>query len=192
MPRNGYKKLYTNEDDTEEPSYVSLLLFQWMNVIFKAGSEQTLNQTDFLPLSKENSTCFVTEKLRTNWDKEISNSKVNGKKPKLWKSVMKLLTIKDVIIIAVFGGFNSISRALQPLFLGYLVSTLMSAEPQKTPLRYGCSVALSLNALIACLAMHQQNYRCEVLGIKISSALKGLIYQKVSTYISGKEKRPWQ
>ena len=189
MPRNGYKKISSDEDDTEEPSFVSLLLFQWMNVIFKTGSERTLTQTDFLPLSKENSTCFVTENLRTNWNKEISNCAENGKKPKLWKSIMKLLTKKDAIIIVFFGVSFSLCRVLQPLILGYLVSTLMSDEPQKTPLLYGCVVALGLTALIGFFAMHQMEFRCEVLGINISSALKGLIYHKVST--NGKYNSKW-
>ncbi|KAL9951147.1 hypothetical protein ACROYT_G043760 [Oculina patagonica] len=149
-----------------------------MNCIFKTGSERTLNQSDFLPLSTENSTCFATEKLKTNWNKEISNYKGYGKRPKLWKSVTKLLTSKDAIIIVFTSVLNNISCVLQPLFLGYLVSALMSTEPQKNPLLYGCTLALSINALIACFSLHQQNYRCEILGIKISSALKGLIYHK--------------
>ena len=180
MPGNGYKKISTDEDDTGNASFFSLLLFQWMNSIFKTGSKRTINQTDFLPLSKENSACFVTGKLQGNWNKEISNCEGNGKKPKLWKSVLKLITVKETVIIVFSNALFSISRILQPLFLGYLVSALMSTEPQNNPVLYGCALALCINALIACFSMHQLDYRCEILGIKISSALKGLIYHKVS------------
>ena len=40
---------------------------------------------------------------------------------------------------------------------------------------------MCLNGLIGGLGMHQQDYRCETLGIKIGSALRGLVYQKVGT-----------
>ncbi|KAL9956501.1 hypothetical protein ACROYT_G037983 [Oculina patagonica] len=61
---------------------------------------------------------------------------------------------------------------------GYLISTLMSAEPEKNYLLYGCALALCINALIGCNSIHHQDYRCELLGIRISCALKGLVFMK--------------
>jgi ATP-binding cassette subfamily C (CFTR/MRP) protein 4 len=130
MARNGYKKISTNEDK-EIVSFVSLLLFQWMNSIFKIGSERPLDENDFLPLSKENSASFLTDQLQANWNKETTKCNRNEKRPKLWKSVIKLPSVKDVMIIIFTGALNSISRLLQPVLLGYLISILISAEPQK-------------------------------------------------------------
>ena len=181
MARPGYKKISTNEEK-EAVSFVSLLLFQWMNSIFKIGSEQTLHENDFLPLSKENSTSFVTDQLQANWNKEKANCNRNKKRPKLWKSVIKLVSVKDVVIIGFTSTLHSISRVLQPLLLGYFISILTSAEPHKH-LLYGCTLALCINSVIRVLSMHQQNYRCELLGTRISCALKGLVYHKVSVKI---------
>ena len=60
MAKNGYKKI-SDDADTEKVSFVSLLPFRWMNIVFKKGSERALEKTDFLPLAKENTSCFVTE-----------------------------------------------------------------------------------------------------------------------------------
>ena len=180
MAKHGYKKISTSEDK-EEVSFMSLLFFQWMNSVFKIGSERSLDQNDFLPLSKENSSSHLTEQLQANWNEENTNCKGNGKRPKLWKSVIKMLSVKDATIMISTGALYSLTRVLQPLFLGYLISTLMSAEPQKDYLLYGCSFALCINALIMCFSMHHLDYRCYLLGIKISSAVKGLVYSKVST-----------
>ena len=178
--KGGYKKISTDEDK-EEVSFLSALLFQWMNSVLKIGNERPLDQNDFLSLSHENSACFLTDKLQASWNNDRYKCKRGGKRPKLWKSVLKMLSVKDAMIILFGNTLYSVYRLLCPLFLGYLVSKLMSDGTEKNLLFYGCAFALCFNALIGGLGMHQQDYRCELLGIRISSALKGLVYRKVST-----------
>lgn len=180
MAKNGYKKISAGEK-TDNVSFLSLLFFQWMNGVFKTGSERPLEESDFLPLPKENITSSLIEQLQANWDREKAKSKANGKKPKLWKSVIKMLSFKETMFLISTSGLYSLSRIVQPLFLGYLMSTLMSPEPQKNYLLYGCALAMGVNALIGCLSMHHFDFRCELLSIRLSSALKGLVYLKVST-----------
>ena len=179
MAKKGYRTIPT-EDDEEKFSFASLLLFRWMNVVFKTGGERALEQHDFLPLSQANSTCLLTEQLQTNWRQERTNCKTNGKKPSLWKSVVKMVSVKDIFILVFTTFLFTVSRLLQPLLLGYLVSTLMTVESQQRYPLYVCSMAMCLNAFLGSLAVHQFDYRCEVLAIRISSALKGLVYLKVS------------
>ena len=180
MARNGYNKISPSENK-ERVSFLSLLLFQWMNSIFKTGSERPLDEHDFLPLSKENSASFLTDQLQANWNKEKTKCNKNQNRPKLWKSVIKLISVKDVMIIGFANALCSIYQLLQPLLLGYLISILLSAEPKKDNLLYVCTLALCINSVIGPLSMHHHDYRCELLGIRISCALKGLIYHKVSS-----------
>ena len=108
---------------------------------------------------------------------------MNGKRPRLWKSVFDMLSVKDVIIILTGNVLFTTSRLLLPLFLGYLVSKLMSTEAENTYRLYACALAMCLNGLIGGLGMHQQDYRCEILGVKMGSALRGLVYHKVGTIL---------
>ena len=108
---------------------------------------------------------------------------MNGKRPKLWKIVFHMLSAKDVIIILTGNIFFTTYRLLLPLFLGYLVSKLMSTEAENTYQLYACALAMCLNGLIGGLGMHQQDYRCEILGIKIGGAPRGQVYHKVSTIL---------
>ena len=178
-PKGGYRRI--SGDDDKKVSFSSSLFFRWMNGVLKKGSQRPLDQNDFLPLSEENSGRFVTDKLRKSWESEKHHCKMNGKRPKLWKSVFDMLSAKDVIIILTGNILSTTSRLLFPLFLGYLVSKLMSTEAENTYQLYACALAMCLNGLIGGLGMHQQDYRCETLGIKIGSALRGLVYQKVGT-----------
>ncbi|XP_022777796.1 cystic fibrosis transmembrane conductance regulator-like, partial [Stylophora pistillata] len=171
-----YRKI--SGDDDDEVSFTSALFFRWMNGVLKQGSQRPLKQNDFLPLSDENSSRFVTDKLRASWEGKKHHCRINGKRPRLWKSVFDMLSVKDVIIILTGNVLYTTSRLLFPLFLGYLVSMLMSAKAENTYLIYACALAMCLNGLIGGLGMHQQDYRCEVLGIKIGSALRGLVYHK--------------
>ena len=180
-PKGGYWRISGDED--KKVSFVSSLFFCWMNGVLKEGSQRPLDQNDFLPLSDENSGRFVTDKLRKSWESEKHHCKVNGKRPKLWKSVFDMLSAKDVTIILTGNILSTASRLLFPLFLGYLVSKLMSTEEENNYQLYTCALAMCLNGLIGGLGMHQQDYRCEILGIKIASALRGLVYQKVGTIL---------
>ena len=179
MARKGYNKISPGED--KGVSLLSLLLFQWMNSIFKIGSERPLDENDILPLSKENSSSFLIDQLQANWNKEKTKCNGNQKRPRLWKCVIKLTSVKDALIIVFTNALFSTSALLQPLLLGYFISILMSSEPEKDNLLYGCALALCINAVIEAFCMHHHEYRCELLGIRISCALKGLIYHKVST-----------
>ena len=160
-------------------SFFSTLLFQWMNISLKTGSERAIYENDLFPLEEENTTRFLTERLRANWTKETANSKRQDIWPRLWKSVLRMLTKKDLVLLFTAGIFWTICRVLQPLLLGFLIKSLMTAEPHNMYFLYGSASALGVNELICCLSMHQFGYRCEVLGIRISSALKGLVYMKV-------------
>ena len=180
-PKGGYRKISADED--KKVSFVSSIFFRWMNRVLKEGSQRPLDQNDFLPLSDENSGRFVTDKLQKSWESEKHHCKINGKRPKLWRSVFYMLSVKDVIIILTGNILFATSRLLFPLFLGYLVSKLMSTEAENTYRLYACALAMCLNGLIGNLSMHQQDYRCEILGIKIGSALRGLVYHKVGTIL---------
>ena len=179
MAKNGYRKI-SSDGEEKRAGFVSFLLFHWMNGVFKTGSERPLEVNDLLPLPEENVTSSLIDRLQANWDKEKATSKEKGNEPKLWKSVMKMFSLKETMILISISALYSFSRIIQPLFLGYLISTLMSPEPQKSYLLYLCAAAMGVNALIGCLSMHHFDYRCELLGIRLSSALKGLVYLKVS------------
>ena len=181
MTRNGYEKVFSG-GKRQSGSFLSLLFFQWMNSVFKIGNKRPLQQSDFLPLPKGNVTCSIMKQLKAHWNKEIAKCKAVGLRPKLWKSVMKMLSFQETMFLIFTRILYLLCRTIQPLFLGYLMSSLMSTEPRTNSLLYACALAMGVNALIGCLSMHHFDYKCELIGNRLSSALKGLIYVKVSVF----------
>lgn len=181
--KSGYSKISSvdHKEESKEVSFISALLFQWMNSIFKTGSQRPLDRDDFLPLSKENSARTWTENLLASWEKEGCRCLKSGKRPKLWKCLFKILPFNDLLVIMFGHVLHSTYHLLHPLLLGYLVSSLMSPETEKNLNFYICALGLCLMALVATIGWNQKGYRCELFGIRISSALRGMVYCKVST-----------
>lgn len=182
MAKGEYKPVFTSEQK-ENISLVSLLFFRWMNGVFQSGSHGTIEETDFVPLSRENTTGSLTDLLESKWNEEKANCKENGKRPKLWRSILKMVSFKDTFIIVIDHSMYTVWRLVKPLFLGYLIFSLMSAEPQKNLSLYGCVLAMCICATIGGLSVHYSSYKCDTLGIGMSSALKGLIYRKVNLFL---------
>ena len=178
MAKKTYRKIASSAH-SENISFFSSLFFQWMNILMKTGSERAVDENDLLPLKEETTSWFLTKKLQEKWTKDTANSKIYDVKPKLWKSILKSLTAKEKMIILSAGSVETLCHILQPLLLGYLVKSLMTAELRNIYLLYSSAIALGINGVISSVTMHQADYHCEVLGIKISSALKGLVYMKV-------------
>ena len=71
MAKNSYKKIIS---DGDKVSFFSLLFFQWMSSVFKTGNERGLEETDLLPLLKENTSCSVIGQLRQSGTKKLESS----------------------------------------------------------------------------------------------------------------------
>ena len=178
MAKKTYRKIASSAH-SENISFFSSLFYQWMNILMKTGSERAVDENDLLPLKEETTSWFLTKKLQAKWTEETADSQIYDVKPKLWKSILKMLTAKEKMIIVSAMSVETLCHILQPLLLGYLVKSLMTEEPHNMYLLYSSAIALGMNGVISSVAMHHANYQCELLGIKISSALKGLVYMKV-------------
>ena len=181
MTKNsGYEKI-TETVQEEKISFFSSVFFQWMSIIFKKGSRRAIDENDLLPLKEENSTSFLSEKLQSNWKKERESSKPHGRgSPKLWKSVLNMISIKEAIIVALTGSLRTFANILQPLLLKYLIESLRKVEQKHNYFLYACALGIGITELFAALNIHHFFYQCGMIGIKISGALKGLVYEKVS------------
>ena len=186
MSNKGYETITTgDEDDDTESShptisanFLSLLSFWWMNSVFKIGSKRPLKQSDFLPLHEQDRTRDLTERLQKEWNNHVQECNMtDGKQPKLWKCVVKTVSLRDVCLPVSFWVLESMFRVSQPLVLGFLLHLLGSAEESRS-LTYACCVFLTLSGL-ASACTHFSAYSCDLLGMRLSSAMKGIVYLKV-------------
>ncbi|PFX21725.1 Multidrug resistance-associated protein 4 [Stylophora pistillata] len=181
MAPNGYRKITSTNEFTEKVGFVSILLFQWMNEVMKTGNQRALEESDFVPLSNVDTSQSVTDRLEKKWKEEKAISTRKEKRPKLWKSVLKMLSLREVAYVYLPGVLYGIGSLVTPLLIGYLIFMLMSPGTHANPILHGCflAAAMTMNTLIGSLAMQHHAYACEILGIRLSNAIKGLVYKKI-------------
>ena len=185
MSKKGYENVAADENDgtssshpTKSANFLSLLTFWWMNSIFKTGSKRPLNQSDFLPLHEEDRTRDLTERLQREWNRHVQEcNKTKGKQPRLWKCVLRTVSFKEILFIPSVWLIDSTCRVFLPLVLGLLLRLLSSTETNRS-LVYACCLLLGSSGLTA-VCRHLCSFRCELLGMRLSSAIKGIVYLKV-------------
>lgn len=183
MAPNGCRKITSTNDFAEKVDFVSILLFQCMNDVMKTGNQRALEESDFEPLSNEDTSQSVTVRLAKKWKEEKAYCTRKEKRPRLWKSVLKTLSLREAAYVYLPGVLYGIGSLVTPLLIGYLIFMLMSPGTHTNPILHGCllAAAMTINTLIGSLAMQHRGYACEILGIRLSNAIKGLVYRKVST-----------
>ena len=120
MAPNGYRKISTNKS-AEKVGFVSFLWLQWMNDAMKTGSKRTLEEGDFVPLSNENTSQSATELLDKKWKEEVANSIRKKKTPKLWKSVLRTISLREAVFVVCCDVLFAIGSLLSPLLVGHLI-----------------------------------------------------------------------
>ena len=171
-------------DPQKDAGLFSLLTFWWMNGVFQTGAKRPLEESDFLPLQEQDETQRLTENIQKLWSCEKKKCAESGKKPRLWKSVLKAVSLRQWGFLLFTNLLYFTCRVLQPLLLGFLVSEMMDIQNDDRSLLYVCAAAMSVNALVRSQVQHQCFYRSLLLGMQLRAALKGVVYLKVSPLFS--------
>ncbi len=193
MSSKSYEKLASDEHDDDDKNchpattanFLSILTFWWINGLFKTGSQRPLKQSDFLPLHHKDRTRDLTEQLWKTWNNHVEEcNKTEGRQPKLWKCVIKTIPWQEHIVPSCSLMLDSICRVLQPLLLGIIINLLTSKENRS--LAYTCATLLVL-CCFPQLYTHLVAYKYDMISMRLSSALKGIIYLKVGNRLKQKQ-----
>ena len=168
----------TSSLQREQIDIWSLLFYHWMTDTFKTGNSRPLQQSDLLPIEEQNKTRILTENLQNIWFEERNASFSSGKRPRLWRCVAKILPLREIMIIVLFGMVDSISAILRFLLLGVILSNLTSSEGDKTVM-YVSAVLMAVTIIGGRVSAEFRNWMAEVMGQRICCALRGMIYSKV-------------
>ena len=150
MAPNGYRKITSTNDFAEKVDFVSILLFQCMNDVMKTGNQRALEESDFVPLSNENASQLVTDRLDKKWKEETTNSTRKEKGPTLSKSVLRMLSLREVAYVFLPGVLYAIGSLVTPLLIGYLIFMIMSPKAHANPIFHVCmqEAAMTMNTYI--------------------------------------------
>jgi len=183
MVKNEYEKL-PPEDEAKNVNPVinanifSRLTIWWMNKIFVTGNKRPLEEDDLFPLLEEDKSEVLTEKLQTEWEKEL-NKRHEGKRPRFWKALMRVCPWYEYFSIIGLVMTDMANRMTLPVLLGFLISYLMGIRQLDVSFKYILPTLICMTSLGRNIAQHHYQNRSALLGMRFRAAATGLLYKKV-------------
>ncbi|GAQ44111.1 hypothetical protein AtubIFM55763_002709 [Aspergillus tubingensis] len=153
----------------------SVLTFSWMTPMMKFGYKNFLTQDDLWNLRRRDTTGVTGATLRENWEHELKKSKPS----------LSLALIKSFGGSFLRGGMikcgSDTLAFVQPQLLRLLINFINSYrtdEPQPVIRGVAIALAMFLVSVSQTMCLHQYFQRAFDTGMRVKSALTGLIYAK--------------
>lgn len=166
----------------DKANFLSKVLLWWIVDLLWRGNNSPLNQEDLDPVREDDSAAGQTKRLEIIWNNEIRRANERGKKPKLWKAMIKYFTLKEYAFVAFLMLFNVFGSTV----CLYSVTKLMEAigsnfdHGTKSPNQYLVYIAGMLaGSFCETLSSQHSCLLLPLLGIRARAALVGFIYKKV-------------
>ncbi|GKZ69061.1 hypothetical protein AnigIFM60653_011707 [Aspergillus niger] len=153
----------------------SVLTFSWMTPMMKFGYKNFLTQDDLWNLRRRDTTGVTGTTLRENWEYELKKNKPS----------LSLALIKSFGGSFLRGGMikcgSDTLAFVQPQLLRLLINFINSYrtnEPQPVIRGVAIALAMFLVSVSQTMCLHQYFQRAFDTGMRVKSALTGLIYAK--------------
>ena len=164
----------------DQANFFSLLTFWWLGKLLRQGYKRTLCGDDLPPLPNEDRTETLVKALEKEWILEVQSSRHRGTRPKLWRSVLKIVPWRDYLVMISLRFLYSVAFLAVPLILWFLLRALSLTSGVDRKMVVSFIAALGLAAIVKPLCTHYSFYVASIWTIRVKVAIVGLIYKKVT------------
>ena len=181
----SYQKLNTGclvTNPKENATLFSLLTFSWLNSLLKQGSQRALENDDLPLLLKEDDNEALTKKLETEWSRNCKAARTTEtwlRTAILWRALWNLVPTSEKALVLTLASTPKALRLLQPLFLIGLLAELMKESSGDRIRIYLSATGVCLSTWLIAISKCHCDYRSSMIGMRVRSALQGVIYKKV-------------
>ena len=151
----------------------------WLDETIKRAMDGTLNEQNLGEVLDMKSTEETTNRLEDEWKREVEIASKAGKRPKLWKAVLRSIDLSVIFRTCLYGILDSTGRILQAVSLSLILSELaLSSRASMVSL---CLYASSITFffLVEHMCRNEQYHHGVLTAVHIRAALTGLIQRKV-------------
>ncbi|KAI5445048.1 ATP-binding cassette sub- C member 8, variant 3 [Lathyrus oleraceus] len=170
------QKFETNQTGLGHATFISKLVFSWMNSLLILGYSKPLDLEEIPSLVSEDEANMAYQKFVHAWKSLVrERAKNNTKSLVLWSIVRTYLG--ENILTAFYGLIRTVSVAVSPLILYAFVKYSNRTEPD---LRQGLSIVgfLIVTKVFESLSQRHWFFNSRRSGLKMRSALMVAVYQK--------------
>ena len=173
--------------DSQNPkdgaNWLSVIFFWWINDVLKLGNKRPLTEEDLFHLPEGYKAEVLVEEAERYWLEELKRSQSRGKKPSLWKAMVRLIPWKSGLIMIILKTLETLSVVFLTLCLWLVLKTLNDGPDLDMKFVSMCVALLGLTSLIRTLTTQFYDYLTELWALKLKVALIGLVYKKVNSVI---------
>ena len=166
----------------ENANILSILLFWWMNKILNLGSKRTLQSEDLLPLLEGDKAEILVETVVTEWKEQIQLARREGRHPKLWKAIMRVIPPKGYVTLVVLRLLSSASYIGLLLLIWFFLRSLSDSSATDTLTSSLYIVGIGAVSLVRGLSVHHSDHFCELWGMRLKVSVIGIVYRKVWSF----------
>ena len=179
----SYEKLDKGPSPTnpkQAASFFSLLSFSWLNDLLKRGNQRPLENDDLPALLEEDQSKKLTKNLEKEWSR-ICNPAGNTlrKTGNLWRALFSIVPASEKAFVLILASTHIVLRLMQPLFLIGLLAELMKEASVDHTWTYLYATGVCLSTWVIAISTCHCDYRSTMIGMRMRSALLGVIYKKV-------------
>ncbi|XP_058743549.1 ABC transporter C family member 8-like [Vicia villosa] len=170
------QKVETKQTELRHATFLSKLIFSWINSLLTLGYSKPLILEDIPSLVSDDEANMAYQNFVKSWESLVrERTKNNAKSLVLWSIVRTFL--KENILIAFYALIRTISVAVSPLILYTFVNYSNRTE---VDLRKGLSIVgiLILTKVFESLSQRHWFFNSRRSGMKMRSALMVAVYRK--------------
>ena len=184
----AYEKLSSGSPPSnpkETAGCLSLLTFTWLNDLLKQGNERPLENDDLPPLLNEDQSQELTQHLEKEWSRSCEKTgsvKYERwiKTSRLWLALLRMVPTSEKILVMMLASSYMVLHVMQPLFLIGLIAELMKESLVSQTWMYLYAAGVCLCTWLIAISKCHCDYRSSMIGMRIRSAVLGLLYKKVA------------
>ena len=176
-----YSKLPEAEEATckRKGNVFSRITVGWLEETIERAIDGTLNEKNLGEVLDMKSTEETTDRLEDEWKRELEIASGAGKRPKLWKAVVRSVDPSVIIRTCVYGILDSTGRILQAVSLSLILSELaLGSRASMVSLCLYASL-MTFFFLVEHMCRNEQYHHGLLTAAHIRAALTGLIQRKV-------------
>ena len=177
-----YKKLGSEESKAssslDKQSLFSIIFFRWVNGVIENCKRSPLTIDDLCPLSTVDEPEVVTKKLEEAWNQELCGQP-KCVKPRLWKAIARFLSKRECFIVMLLAFMRSTCLLLICVLLYFLLREITEEAEEVQNVAIFCVSSICVCAGVISLSVSHFQFRGSRLGMKVRTAITGLLYKKV-------------
>ena len=158
----------------------SAIFLTWMNNLLRQGNKRSLREDDLFPLSENHKTEVIVEEFEKLWNDEVLRAEIHGRRPSLWKAMLRFVSIFDYLHIAILKLTEGLTSFSTAIFLWYYLKLLLDDSNRSIWSLVAAVVGISISSIVRVFLLHHSRLRALLIGMQLKVACIGIVYKKVS------------